>query len=224
MNIAATTIELLKRPDLPLLLETVQQRLEEEAARRHDFREWLDKNKKAEFINGEIVLHSPAKRNHLKTSSNLTMLMEVYVRLKKLGEVLVKKALITLTRNDYEPDISFFTAKRAATFTDDQMLFPAPDFVVEILSRSTAKRDRGIKLTDYAAHGVREYWIIDPEQQFIEQYLKDGENTEFMPLQKFELGTTITSVVITDFEIPVKALFDEAACAKTLKELVSEQG
>jgi Uma2 family endonuclease len=221
MNIAATTTELLKRPDLPLVLEALQQTLEEEAARRHAFREWLDKSKKAEFINGETILHSPVKRGHLKTSSNLTMLLEVYVRMKKLGEVLVEKALITLTRNDYEPDISFFTAERAAAFTDDQMLFPAPDFVVEILSKSTAKRDRGIKLTDYAAHGVREYWIVDPEKQLIEQYLRVGEDTEFMPPHKARYGMTITSKVIAGFEIPVEALFDEAACAEALEELVS---
>ena len=40
----------------------------------------------------------------------------------------------------------------------------APDLVVEILSPSTAHRDRGIKLDSYARHGVRQYWIVDPDE------------------------------------------------------------
>ena len=42
------------------------------------------------------------------------------------------------------------------------MLFPAPDFAVEVLSPSTQKNNRGIKFDDYALHNVSEYWIIDP--------------------------------------------------------------
>ena len=42
------------------------------------------------------------------------------------------------------------------------MKYPAPDFIAEILSPSTDERDRGIKFEDYAAHGVGEYWLLDP--------------------------------------------------------------
>ena len=95
--------------------------------------------------------------------------------------------------------------------------------MVEILSRSTAKNDRGIKLIDYAAHGVREYWIVDSEKQHVEQYLRIGEDTEFMPANKHLIGQIIASKVIEGFEIPMEALFDEAVCAETLKELSSGQ-
>ncbi|MCS7037429.1 MAG: Uma2 family endonuclease [Saprospiraceae bacterium] len=221
MKVADRATELLRHPDLPLLVEKLQRHLADEAVRRQVFREWLDESKKAEFINGETVLHSPVKRNHLKVSANLTLLMEIYVRSRKLGEVLTEKALIALTRNDYKPDICFFTAERAASFTDDQMLFPAPDFVVEILSKSTAKYDRGIKLIDYAAHGVREYWIVDTDKQLIEQYLRVGEDSQFMPPHKARLGMDIKSHVIEGFEIPVEALFDEAACEEALQHLMA---
>ena len=126
MNATAAVAQLLKRPDRPLVLDRLQQQLDSEAERREAFREWLDEDKKAEFINGEIVMHSPVQRRHLKVSSNLSTLLEIYVRLNRLGEILVKKALISLTRNDYGPDISFFSSKQAAALTDDQMLFPAP--------------------------------------------------------------------------------------------------
>ena len=51
MKRAAIIAELLKHPDLPLLLDEVKRHLAEEADRRRAFREWLDEDKKAEFIN-----------------------------------------------------------------------------------------------------------------------------------------------------------------------------
>ena len=45
-----------------------------------------------------------------------------------------------------------------------------PDLVVEILSPSTGKRDRGLKERKYRKAGVREYWIVDPERQEVEVY------------------------------------------------------
>ena len=44
----------------------------------------------------------------------------------------------------------------------------APDLVVEILSPSTAHRDRGIKLDLYARHRVRQYWIVDPVEDVVD--------------------------------------------------------
>lgn len=90
-------------------------------------------------------MHSPVKRRHLRVSKLLFNLLQNFISLHDLGEVDTEKALVTLTRNDYEPDICFWRKEIADTF-DDTMQHPAPDLVVEILSKGTAKRDRGIKL------------------------------------------------------------------------------
>ncbi len=65
-----------------------------------------------------------------------------------------------------------------------------PDLVVEILSKSTGRRDRGIKKGRYEACGVREYWIVDPVGQTVEQYLQRegrlalvGRQVERIPLE-----------------------------------------
>lgn len=70
MTATAFKEELLKRPDLPTLFQQLKTHLEDESARRVQFREWLDEDKKAEFINGEIILHSPVKRRHLRVPAN----------------------------------------------------------------------------------------------------------------------------------------------------------
>ena len=128
--------KILASPNAPQQIDTLYQAMQDEKKRRHDFREWLTPTIKAEFINGQVILHSPVKKRHFSVTDLLSSLLSFYVRVKKLGRVATEKALIALTRNDYEPDLVFFSTEKYDTFDDDQMLFPAPDFVVEILSKS----------------------------------------------------------------------------------------
>ena len=86
------------------------------------------------------------------------------------------------------------------------MRFPAPDFIVEVLSESTEKNDRGVKFVDYAFHGVREYWIVDPKRKTVEQYLLEEGETEFTLFEKLSHGTVI-SKAIEGFEISLDQIF-----------------
>ena len=132
-----------------------------------------------------------------------------------------EKVMISLTRNDYEPDIVYFKKEKADLFTAGQVLFPAPDFVVEILSKKTALTDRTTKKEDYAAHGIGEYWIIDPQKQIIEQYLLISEtDTSYFKPYIYRIGDDISSRVIEGFTIPVQAVFDEAVNLKTLTQIM----
>jgi Uma2 family endonuclease len=214
------TAYIMTRPDAVLQFQALQKALIDEKERRTAFQQWLDEDKKAEFINGEIVLHSPVKVRHLRASSLLTMLLSVFCSKRQLGVVYVEKALVSLTRNDYEPDICFWRTEIAATFTDDQMLLPAPDFIVEILSRKTAKNDKGIKRIDYAAHGIKEYWIIDPNKQTVEQnWLRQPTDTTYYLPELWRIDDDITSIVLSDFTIPVRAIFDKKTHQTCLSNL-----
>ena len=216
------TIEkILRQPNLPQLVSALNAAVNDEHARRLSFYEWIDENTKAEFINGKIVIHSPVKRKHWKITDLFSSLLSIYVRMKGLGVTGTEKVMIALTRNDYEPDIVFFNKEKAATFEEDQVLFPAPDFVVEILSKSTQKVDKTTKKDDYAAHGIQEYWIIDPNKQLILQYLllKPSDTTYFEPYT-YRMGEDITSKVIIGFTIPVAAIFDEKENVLALQELI----
>ena len=213
MNI--TVEQTLEMPNAALFAEKLKSALEAEAQKRRRFYEMVDEDKKMEFINGEIVIHSPVKLRHNSATKLLCGLLNAFVVKNNLGFVGVEKIMVSLTRNDYEPNVCFFGTEKAKNFTPEQLRFPAPDLVVEVLSDSTVKADRETKFQDYAAHGVREYWIVDPERETIEQYSLQNERYEL--LLKSNSGE-VKSVVLPDFQIPIRAVFD----AKTNLEILSK--
>ena len=214
--------EILKEPDAYFLLQEAHIALDNEKARRIAFYNDITEQEKVEFINGEIIVHSPVMKRHNSASLLLAQLMNVYNIKHQMGFVGIEKIMITLTRNDYEPDICFFRKEKSDSFIEKQTLFPAPDFIIEILSEGTKKRDRGtsvrgVKFKDYQAHHIEEYWIIDPDHQTVEQYhLEEGE---YELLLKSSEGN-IKSFVMTDFQIPIQSIFDEAINLETLKKLM----
>jgi len=210
---------ILEMPNAFLLVDKVKSRLADEQKRRRHFYQIVEENKKMEFINGEIVFHSPVKLQHNDATFLLGMLLKAFVNKNKLGFVGIEKIMISLTRNDYEPDICFFEKEKAKNFKRKQLQFPAPDFVVEVLSDSTAKNDRKTKFQDYAAHGVTEYWIVDADKQTIEQYFLQNEQYELVLKAK---DGTIESVALPKFKIPIRAIFDEDENLKTLTRLISD--
>ncbi len=210
--------KLITSPRLPDYAQRIQSILAAEKQKRNDFYNQIDEGDKAEFINGEAIFHSPVKLRHNNVSGHLYRLFSTYVLLHDLGFVGHEKIMISLTRNDYEPDICYFDKAKSLTFQPQQMRFPAPDFVVEILSESTAKNDRGVKFEDYAAHGVGEYWIIDPETETVEQY--QLQNDAYALLVKAKTGS-LDSFVVPGFTIPVRAIFDEEINRQTLQTLLS---
>ena len=213
--------QLLESSQAPKIIQQVQAILNEEQNRRRSFYEWMDEDMKTEFINGEIVVHSPALDKHNLVVMHLGTLLNVFVSERELGAVRVEKALVELTRNSYEPDICYFGPAKAATIKPDLLYYPAPDLVVEVLSESTKKNDRTVKFEDYAAHGIAEYWIIDPTRQTIETFGIDADTQEYAALGTYRVGQTVSSTVLPDFTIPVKAIFDNTANVAALRTLLS---
>jgi Uma2 family endonuclease len=204
-------------PRLPVYLEELGTFLSKERQRRQTFYAQVQEDDKAEFINGEVVFQSPVKLQHNAAAGHIYRLISTYVVLNSLGYVGFEKIMVSLSRNDYEPDVCYFRREIAAKFTARQMQFPAPDLVVEVLSDSTAKIDRGVKFSDYAAHGVEEYWLVDPDEESVEQYRLEG--SAYALLMKGRTGQ-IESVVLPGLVIPVRAIFDEEAHRAALAEMV----
>jgi len=210
--------ELLQDPLLPDTLATLQQAMETERARRTRFYEEVDEDAKAEFINGEIIRHSPARNLHLQVKDRLQTLLGTFVQIRHLGAVRGEKAFCVFPRHDYEPDVVFFGPEKAALLEPNTRKFPIPDFACEILSDSTEHRDRGVKLRDFAAHGVREYWIVDADLEIVEQYLaREGVYALALKSGSGEVAST----VVAGFRLPIRALFDEAENLRVLRAILA---
>ncbi|WP_223833964.1 Uma2 family endonuclease [Spirosoma profusum] len=213
--------QLLDAPNLKLLMQQTEVALRDEARQRQQFYDWVNEDHKAEFINGAIVMHSPVKERHWVAVGNLYTLLRAYAIKHKLGRVASEKAMVSLTRNDYEPDICFWNSERSAAFESETMQFPASDLAVEVLSRSTEKIDRGIKYDDYAAHGVQEYWIVDTRKQLVEQYKLDTDFQTFALENTGKIGQEIASDVVKGFRISVASIFDESLCNEALISILN---
>lgn len=210
--------KLLADPTLPTLLEELNKAMREEQLRRDAFYEWIDESTKAEFINGEVVMHSPAKEKHTAIRERLSTLLNIFVELNEIGAIRGEKAMIHLLRNSYEPDICFWKKEKSDLFDPEMSLYPAPDFVVEILSKGTKAKDRGVKFDDYALNGISEYWIIDPDKEIVEQYaLTVALPDKYTLIGKWHDQHDISSWAIEGFKVPVQAIFEPNANRQALR-------
>ena len=90
---------------------------------------------------------------------------------------------------------------------DERGCIGAPDLVVEILSPSTSQKDLGEKFNLYEEAGVKEYWIVDPLHQFLDQYaLSDGK---YMFQGKYLAHQTIHSTVFPEAQLDLEKVFQE---------------
>lgn len=209
---------ILDAPNLRDIIDELEKFWKEEQNRRLDFYNWVTPNIKAEFIDGEIVVHSPVRKSHNDCGLNLVTILKLFILRKKVGWLGYEKVMTRFTRNDYEPDICFFSNEKSKDFIDEQTIFPVPDFIVEILSKSTEDRDRGIKKLDYQLHKVKEYWIVDPDTALIEQYLLDNEEQYGEP-NIFNIDQSIDCKVIDELSIPLQAIFNEKAHSAFVENL-----
>ena len=208
---------MLDSPVLPELIQEAQRAMGREHRRREQFYAEITPEKKWELIQGEIVMHSPALSRHLVATKQLYDLMSAFVRVHNLGVVHIKKAMTSFPRNDYEPDAMFFGTAKSALIGPDTLRFPIPDLIVEVLSPSTEKRDRGVKFEDYALHGVEEYWIVDTITETVELHRLEGDCYPSAPRQT---DGELASDVIPGFTIPLRAIFDEKANLAALREIL----
>lgn len=214
-----STAEFLAAPDLPMKIAAASQALQREGKLRELFRDEIEPHEKGEFINGEKIMHSPARESHNHVSSLIVGILGTYVRAYGGGVLRYEKALCGFSRNDYEPDIAWFGPEKTASLTPETTIYPIPDLIIEILSPATEKRDRGVKLEDYAAHGVAEYWIVDADKRTIEQYLIAADAGVYHLAEKLGHGD-ITPFSFPGLAIPLAALFEDAANLAFLRSLL----
>ncbi len=125
-----------------------------------------------ELINGEVVAMSPRPVfNHGSIAGNLYALFWNYLRGRTCTAIPDGTDLFLSEKDRFVPDM-MVVCDRSKIQHDG--VHGAPDLVVEVLSPSTAKRDRTYKKDAYAKSGVREYWLVNPADKSVEVYRLEG--------------------------------------------------
>ena len=139
----------------------------------------IDTQNDFEIIEGEKFMAPSPGWGHVNVTANLIKIIGTYASINKLGIVVADNFDVHFPDGSlFKPDFIFVSAEKAKSFfkSKDSTLHGVPDMVAEIFSRSTMKRDLGIKKDIYERNGVREYWMIDPWRESVEVYLlRDGK-------------------------------------------------
>ena len=173
-----------------------------------EFLDWADEDTYAEWVDGEIIMMSPASDRHQDIVDFLISVLRPYVASYDLGWVRSAPFQMKTGPNlpGREPDILFLHKDHLSRKQETYLDGPA-DLVVEVVSPESGPRDRGDKFYEYEAGGVPEYWLIDPQREQAEFYqLNDEGRYRLVPVN--DAGRYYSSVV-TDFWLRVEWLWQE---------------
>ncbi|MFY9346063.1 MAG: Uma2 family endonuclease [Planctomycetota bacterium] len=131
--------------------------------------------KRHEIIDGRHYVTPAPSVGHQDASAGLTIEIGIRVRTPGLGKVYSAPLDVDLGRGTVvQPDLVVVMQNNRAVI-GDKKITGAPDFVIEILSPSTSRRDRRLKKARYQRAGVREFWIVDAKKKSVRQFvLRDG--------------------------------------------------
>ena len=168
--------------------------------------------KSYEIIGGKKIMAPAPNPTHGGVIMRLGMIIGSYLDANDSGYVFGDNTDVYFPDGTLlKPDLSVVTEKNSAIIDWRRGIYGVPDMVVEVLSRSTRKRDLTIKKDAYEAQGVREYWIVDPWMKIIDVYLlRDGKyffDDEYVLFdrEEFEELTDEEKAEVKD-EVPVKIL------------------
>jgi len=126
-----------------------------------DWLRWPEaESRQTEWVDGEVIVFVPPAVPHQHLLWFLGTLLGLFVRRRQLGTLLLAPFEMRLGRVSREPDI-LFVAERHAERLTPQRLIGAADLAIEIISPDSVQRDRRVKLAEYAAARIPEYWLID---------------------------------------------------------------
>jgi len=141
-----------------------------------DYAALPDDGKRYELYDGELIeLTSPTLR-HQRAIGNLYAILRGHVQIQARGEILLAPFDVILSDTTvFQPDILFIDRARLGVLAEHGVE-GSPTLAVEVLSPSTASRDRGRKRALYARHGVPYLWLVDPVAGAIEVYVLEGND------------------------------------------------
>ena len=174
---------------------------------------------KEELLDGKIYMMSSPSVNHYQVSLNIVLAFQAYLK-GKTCRAFGDGVDVFLTENDRVIPDAMIVCDKSIIRPDG--VHGAPDLVVEVLSPSTAKNDKGYKKELYEQSGIKEYWIVDPNVRSIEAYLiSDGKYRldgfygifpdafGFTDKERAESKKEIRPSLYHDFCIPLEEIFHD---------------
>ncbi|MFB6286889.1 MAG: Uma2 family endonuclease [Candidatus Bipolaricaulia bacterium] len=173
-----------------------------------EFLEWCDEDTWAEWVDGEVALLTPASDRHQDLARFLTVVISAFVERHDAGTLRPAPFQMKLgpELSGREPDLLFVVRDRERLLNETFLDGPA-DLVVEIISPESRLRDRGEKFAEYEMAGVREYWLIDPEQERADFFVLG--NDDRYERQRPDDEGLYRSTVLAGFWIDVSWLWSE---------------
>jgi Uma2 family endonuclease len=145
------------------------ERIKESGWTLEDYYQLPEDGNQYEIVAGKLELKPSPTTTHQRISHSLERTMTDSCEI----DYIIMDAPIDVILSDNEtrqPDILMIHRSREEIIEERGVVGP-PDLVVEIISPTSAKRDRTMKKETYARYGVSEYWIVDPANLTIEQYV-----------------------------------------------------
>lgn len=141
----------------------------------NDYLDFPEDGRRHEIIDGEHYVTASPALIHQRASRHVHFQLYEQIERQGKGEVFNAPTAVQLSEFDVvEPDLLVVLAHHDGLLKETRVAGP-PDLVVEILSPSSRRLDRRIKLALYQRAGVREYWIVDPVAQEVEKYRHRGD-------------------------------------------------
>lgn len=160
-----------------------------------------------ELIDGELIMAPGPTIPHQGNQTRLGWRMARFAEERGLGVVYFSDTDVVLSDTDVvQPDLIFISKEREHII-EHANIQGAPDFVAEILSPATERRDWGVKRELYAKHGVKEYWILDPLNKKVWVMLLRNGALEIV--QSCGAGDIVTSSVLAGFSVDVDDIFQD---------------
>jgi len=174
-----------------------------------DFVLFPDDGKRHEIIDGEHHVTPSPNVRHQVLVGRLGFEIELYLRANLgTGQVFLSPLDVVLSHWDVvEPDLLFVAGDQPDILTEKNIQGP-PALVVEVLSKSTRKRDAQVKRRLFERTGVREYWLVDPELDTVQVFRPspEGKLARVVELTA-EDGDVLTTPLLPGCQIDLRELF-----------------
>ena len=159
-----------------------------------------------ELLDGDLIMVPAPNIKHQRVQLELATQLSQFIKNRALGELLIAPCDVVLSDTTIvQPDLLFVSREREHLLSDGEKVRGAPDLAVEILSPSSADKDRGLKRDLYGRHGVTEYWLVDPIAETVSIH-RQREGV-LAATDSFGRGQTLRSPLFAGLELHLDDIF-----------------